>query len=185
MLDLPVSLDGGLPPAAVAGAAPPDGFRPESSGPAVSATPAQFATQAAIVLTENNDTSAAETVATAAALAFADGQPAAAVAFAQATAASMAFGPSETLNQAVMEAFSQGGDFSSYFGSALATAAANLLAVGADAAAVPTAFVESMADAAAEGFGPAASQALAAALSALRLRLPPVAPAQPPLPPST
>lgn len=54
----------------------------------------------------------------------------------------MAFGPSPTLNQAVMEAFSQGGDFSSYFGSALATAAVNLLDVGADAAAVPTAFVE-------------------------------------------
>lgn len=54
----------------------------------------------------------------------------------------MAFGPSETLNQAVMEAFGKGGDFSSYFGSALATAAANLLAIGADAAAVPTAFAE-------------------------------------------
>ena len=51
----------------------------------------------------------------------------------------MAFGPSDTLSEAVLSAFSQGGDFSSYFGAALSTAAANLLALGPEAAAVPTA----------------------------------------------
>lgn len=92
VLDLPMSLDGGsgLPPtAAVDSAAPLEAASTPSpeGGAGGSATPVQFATQAAIVLTESNETSAAETVAEAAALAFAAGQPAAAVAFAQVGAA--------------------------------------------------------------------------------------------------
>lgn len=78
-----MSLDGALPPAAVAGAAPAGSSAATDGSAAATATPAQFATRAAIVLTETNDTAAAEAVAEAAALAFAAGQPAAAVAFAQ------------------------------------------------------------------------------------------------------
>lgn len=82
-LDLPMSLEGAMPPAAVVDAAPAGGSAATDGGAAATATPAQFATRAAIVLTEANDTAAAEAVTEAAALAFAAGQPAAAVAFAQ------------------------------------------------------------------------------------------------------
>lgn len=55
----------------------------------------------------------------------------------------MALGPSDTIDLAVTEALSVGGDFSSNYASALATAAANLVgSAGAEAAAVPVALAE-------------------------------------------
>lgn len=84
VLETPVSLDGSMPPMTGSNAEPAaaDGAAPQPEGGPASTTPAQFATQAALVLTKGNDT-AGQDVAEAAALAFAAGQPAAAVAFAQ------------------------------------------------------------------------------------------------------
>lgn len=140
-LELPVTIGGvgagGTQPAAPA--APPAANVPASEGGAGTAA---FATQAALLLTEGNETQAQE-VADAAAQAFAAGQPEAVVGLAQATAASMAFGPSQAINLVVLDSLAFGGEFASFFASSLAQASANLVdAAGATAAAVPYAFAE-------------------------------------------
>jgi hypothetical protein len=55
----------------------------------------------------------------------------------------MAFGPSDAISEAISEAFSYGGDFATFFGSSLATSAANLdLVLGETNDPVPAAFAE-------------------------------------------
>ena len=55
----------------------------------------------------------------------------------------MAFGPSDAISEAISEAFSYGGDFATFFGSSLATSAANLdLVLGETTDPVPAAFAE-------------------------------------------